>query len=58
MLKLPVDDEAWHTLHGRRDIAEQALLFVCRQQAEEISRLGIVIIASAMIVAKGIAINL
>jgi hypothetical protein len=31
MLQLPVDDDAWHTLHGRRDIAEQALLLVYRQ---------------------------
>lgn len=58
MLQLPVGDDPRHTLHGRRDIAEQAPPFVLTQQSGEIPGLRIIIIAGTMIVTIGIGVKL
>jgi hypothetical protein len=50
VFKLSFDDELRHTLHRRRDVAEQPLLFICRQQPVKIASLRVIIVAEPVIV--------
>jgi hypothetical protein len=41
VLDLTLGDEVGHSPHRRRDVPEQAIVLAGRQQAEEVSRLGV-----------------
>ena len=50
MNNLALDDLNWHALHGGRDVIHQSAALFGVQQAEQVARLGVIIISCAVIV--------
>ncbi len=55
MAELALDDFLRHTRHRRRDVLEETLLLLGVQQAKQVARLRVVVVAIAVIVSRGVA---